>query len=184
MNKKESKRLFLEKQLEDPDLNEFEKKSIRQRLGIAPVFSKEDFLNKSEFELLSFVSSFLTDQLPVIRRKMRTNSPFEHLSEIQKMTYYLSYYSSILEEDSLDQLYDLEDFNEIQNLILSFDKIGLIDEAEFLKSKINGKKLTEKKIKQLLDYFIEDDQNIDRIEKRITEFIQDNLDEIIKVQDL
>ncbi|MDR2920341.1 MAG: hypothetical protein LBV72_13385 [Tannerella sp.] len=50
MDKKEAKIQFMRKQLEDPDISEFEKQRIKQRLGIETVYSEADFLNKHGYE--------------------------------------------------------------------------------------------------------------------------------------
>lgn len=184
MEKKEAKIQFMRKQLEDPDVSEFEKQQIRQRLGIETVYLEADFLDKHGYELLSFVFNYLNDQQTVIRRKKKTNSPFDFFTDKQKTIYYLSSYDGILEEDSLEQLYDIGDFEDIKGLVAGFKTIGRFSDAELVQSVLNKGKITSKKIQQLLDHFIEDEHVVHEIEIEVEEFIRANIREIIELQNL
>lgn len=184
MNKKELKNQYLLKQLEDPNISDFEKQEIKQRLGIETTYSEEDFNTKHGYELLSFVFTYFNDQLPVIRRKKRTSSPFDFLTNNQKTAYYLSGYDLILEQDSLEQLCDLDDFDEIKGLVEGFKTIGRFADAELVKSILNKKKISDKKITQLLDHFQEDEKITHEIEIEVEKFIRNNIKEILELQEI
>lgn len=184
MDKKEAKRLYLLKQLEDPNVSEFEKKSIRQRLGIKTVITKDDLIKRKGTDLISFTGTYLYDLLPVLRREKRTKNPLELFSETQKHIYYLSNCFAILDEDSLEQLEDVDDFSEVDGLIESLKLIGRVEDAELLYCNLKNGKITNKKINKVLDHFREDMDAIDGIEKDIESFILRNIEELIKLQNI
>lgn len=182
MDKKEAKKLFLTKQLEDPNISDFEKKQIRRRLGIKTIFSKDDFTCKHGDQLISSVATFIDDLLPVIRKERKTSNPFDLLSDIQKTTYYLCYYLSILDEDSLEQLDG--DLSEIDEVIKGFETIGRKSDAELITSMLKQGKITHKKITKILDHFQEDVDVISSIDKNIESFILFHINEIIDLQNV
>ncbi len=184
MDKKEAKMLFMRQRLDDPNVTEFEKQRIRQRLGVETVCSEADFLDKQGFELLRFVFNYLNDQETVIRRKKRTNAPFGFFSDLQRTIYYLSGYDSILEQDSLEQLHDIGDFEDIKGLILGFRTIGRFSDAELIESVINKRKISDREIERLLSHFRDDEQAVNEIETEIEKFIRANIKEILELQNL
>lgn len=183
MDKKEAKIQYMRKQLEDPDVSSFDKQQIRQRLGIETIYSEDDFLIKDGYEMLSFVLSYMDDQLQIIRRKKRTSTPFDFFTSTQKTIYHLSGYASIMEEDTLEQLYDNDDFEVVKGITEGLKTIGRFSDAELVQSIVN-KKITEKKVRQLLDHFREDKKIVEEIETEIEKFIRANIKDILELQNI
>ena len=175
---------FLQKQLADPNVSEYEKKRIRQRLGVEVIYSENDFTDKHKHELLSFVADYLEDQLSIIRKKKKTNSPFDFFTDTLKTIYYLSGYSGFFEEDSLEQLYDIGDFDEIKGIAEGFKKINRLSDAELVESLLKKRKITEKKVEQLLDHFREDENVVHEIDSGVEKLIRAHLDEILSLQNM
>jgi hypothetical protein len=161
------------------DMND--KRNINE--SIEPIFSENDFTDKHGYELLRFVFRYLNDLLPIIRRKKRTKSPFEFLTDRQKTIYYLSCYDCILDEDSLEQLYEVEgSVEEIKALADGFRIIGRNSDATLIESALKKGKMTDKTVKKLLDHFRETDTVIQEIETEIEKFIKANIMELLKLQ--
>lgn len=182
MDKKEAKLAYLRKQLDDPNLHWFERQRIQQRLGMENVYYEEDFVNKCGYELLRFVAAYLEGQLPIIKRNKRTNSPLDFFTNAQKTIYYLSSFDCFFEEDTLEQLYDNDNSDEIKGLVEGFKAIGRFSDAELVSLLLNKRKITDKEVEQLINHFREDEKIVLEIETEVEKFIRANIQELLKLQ--
>ena len=182
MDKKEAKKQYLKTRLEDPAVSEWEKNQIRQRLGINETISENDFRSKPIDELLYYVYNYLENQLSAIRRKKRTNTPFEYLPENIKTIYYLSTYSSDFESDSLEQMYEYEEsVDDMRKLAQAFKQIERQEEATLIETILKKGKITDNDVELLQEHFWE--YNVaEEIEKAIEKYIYQNMSSLLQLQ--
>lgn len=185
MNKKEAKNQYLRIRLEDPNVEEWEKKEIRKKLGINKSVSKDEYTSKTGDQLLHFVYTYLDDQLLFIRRKKRTNEVFDFLPDNLKTIYHLSMYSSCFEDDSLEQLYEYEDsVEDMKKLSQAFRVINRDTEAALINSVLSKGKIKEKDIERLQEHFWESGSTVQDIEKAIENYIFLNIEELLDLQNV
>ena len=183
MDKKEAKLQYLRMRLEDSSISEWEKNSIRQRLGICNPVSESDFTTRTGDELFSFVYNYLEEQLSIIRRQKRTNSPLEFLPDNLRMINYLCIYSSTFDDDCLEQMYECEEsVDEMRNLSQAFRTINRVDEADLIDSVLQKQEITREEVDLLQEHFWESDAIIQEIETAIEGFITVNISELLKLQ--
>ena len=183
--KKDAKMQYLRMELENPNTSQFEKAQIRSRLGIIQHFSENDFLNKTGYELRKFVLQYIDEQLNVLRRKNRTNAPFDLLTENVKSIYYLSFYEGMFEDDSFvyyfdDVDLDLDaDLDDINGLINALQQINRNIDARLIKSVLKKKKFDDYELEKLQNHF---DEIEDELEIDIERFIRENIADLLALQ--
>ena len=181
MNKKAAKEQYMRMQLADPNVSEFEKEQIRQRLGIVIFVAESDFTNKHGDELFEFVFRYLNNHLTRIRQQKRTNSPFDFLSENLKAMYHLSTYANVFEDDCLAYMLD-ESKNDYKLLSKSFEMIGKKNEATLINSMLTKRVITNEEIEKLQEHFWDSNTIVHELNMTIEKFIVSNITELIELQ--
>ena len=185
MDKKEAKLLYLKMRLDYPTVPDWEKKEIRQRLGINLPATESDFTAKTGDELFHFVFNYLDEQLSAIRRNKRTNSAFDYLSDSLKTIYHLSNYSANFESDSLEQIYEYEEsVDDMRRLSQAFRTIDRIDEATLIDSVLNKGQITDNDVELLQQHFWESDNAVEQIESAIESYIKGHIGDLLNLQEV
>ncbi|WP_298481470.1 hypothetical protein [uncultured Maribacter sp.] len=188
MTKDNSKTIFLKKQLENPNIEEWEKKNIRRKLGIYTKIIESDFEKEENDKYISFFSDFIEEQINRLNRVNRTHNSFENFSENIKSIHYLSSFSSFFESDSFKDYSEnkiLDDevwlHEERDGLLNGLIIIGLNKDANNLKKIWNQNIISENEIEMLQNKYWNTEFS-KMITKKIIELIKTTKQELLNLQ--
>ena len=128
--------------MEDPNVEEWEKKDIRKKLGIFEVLTEEAFEKHLNDNNIRFFFDYIDQNIDRLNRKNRTHNSLQELPENLKSIYHLYPFSSILESDCF------RDYSEksLSNYEEENEDTSLREERDGLLKGLMDLELTEDKI--------------------------------------
>lgn len=195
MNKEELKKQFLLKRLEDPNVEEWEKKDIRNKLGIFQELTEEAFEKHRNENNIRFFYDYIDQHINRLNRKNRTNNSLQELPDNLKSIYHLYPFSAILESDcfrdySEKSLNHYEEENGDTSLREERDGLlkGLMDlelgtDKTLLEECWEKDEITDVEIEQMQERFWSADYKKDFLERYLN-FIGNNKKELLGLQNI
>lgn len=195
MNKEELKKQFLLKRLEDPNVEEWEKKEIRNKLGIFQELTEETFEKHRNENNIRFFYDYIDQHINRLNRQNRTNNSLQELPDNLKSIYHLYPFSSILESDCFSDysgksLNQYEEENGDTSLREERDGLlkGLMDlelgvDKTLLEECWKKDEITDVEIEQIQERFWSADYKKDFLERYLN-FIDSNKKELLGLQNI
>ena len=193
-SKEELKKQYLIKRLEDPEVDEWEKKKIRNKLGIFSRLTEQDFDKPKDNNFTTFFHNYIEQNIGRLNKKNKTNNSFEVFPENIKSIYNLWSFSATFESDcfwdyseiSLKKYEQENDYSlreDKNGLLKGMQNIGLTEDSEFLEAYWNKTDITENDIEEIQAKFWGSDYKKDFL-NRVINLIIKSKTELIELQDL
>lgn len=193
MNKEELKKQFLLKRLEDPHVEEWEKKDIRNKLGIFQELTEEAFEKHRNENNIRFFYNYIDQNINRLNRKNRTHNSLQELPDNLKSIYHLYPFSAILESDCFRDYSDqsLNHYEEENNdtslreerdgLLKGLMDLGLGADKTFLEECWKKDEITDAELEQIQEKFWSSGYK-ENFLKRYVNFIGKNKTELLGLQ--
>lgn len=192
-SKEDLKKQFLLKRLEDPTVQEWEKKDIRTKLGMFKKLTEQDFDKPKDKLYATFFYEYIDQNANRLNKKNKTNQSFQTFSDNIKSIYYLRSFSATFESDcfwdySEKSLKEYEQRNgdslrdEKNGLLKGMEILGLTEDVGFLENYWGKDEITDLEIDQIQEKFWHPDFEKNFLD-RLVNLIIKNKEELLELQD-